>query len=111
LEEILKRTLFVLLTGCVLTIFGCISSPVKTGKNEAEVGTGVTGKYVHVAAPNIYIELKDDGTFCHKFGKRNKCGKYVINGNRVIFDSEAQFELEIEGNSLISKEGAKYIKQ
>ncbi len=109
----MKRLLFVLLTGGMLATLGCISAPAKTDKNVSEKETVVTGKYVHMMTPDIYIELNSDGTFCHKFGKRNKCGKYVIDGNRVIFDSETKFEMEIEGNSLVSKEGAgsKYIKQ
>ncbi|HTP64076.1 MAG TPA: hypothetical protein VMJ66_01705 [Geobacteraceae bacterium] len=107
----MKRTLFLLVTGCLLAMSGCSSAPVKTEKNVSEKEAAVTGKYVHSIAPNIYIELKDDGTYCHHFGKKTKCGNYVVDGKRVIFDSEKKFEMEIEGNSLISKEGATFIKQ
>lgn len=109
----MKRILLMLLTGCLLTFFGCSNALVKTGVNMSEKGSQVTGKYVHMMSPVIYIELKDDGTYCHQFGKRSICGKYVIDGNHVIFTFESgkPWEFVIEGKSLISKEGDKFTKQ
>jgi hypothetical protein len=121
----LKQILLLMLTGCLLTIFGCGHDPGQagknvgekepqvTGKNVSEKDSQITGKYLHVMTPEIYIELKDDGTYCHIFGKRSKCGKYVRDGNRVIFKSEngVTFGFEIKGKSLISDEGAGFTKQ
>jgi hypothetical protein len=120
----LKRILLMLLTGCLLIIFGCSNAPVRTGnnvnenesqvtgKNVSENESQVSGKYVHERTTDILIELKDDGTYCHKFGKRSKCGKYEIDGNRVILKLEKgnTYELKIEGKSLIDNEGLRYTK-
>ncbi len=101
-----------LLIVCLLTIFGCSSAQIKNGQNVGEKETRITGRYVNVMTPEIYIELKDDGTFYQKFGKRSKSGRYVIDGNRVIFDSEPNSELTIEGNSLVNREGVRvFIRQ
>jgi hypothetical protein len=114
-----------LFAGCVLTVSGCGNVPVKTDTNVSEADTPVTariatdkvtpvtGKYYNKITPIIFIELNDDGTFCDRFGKRSKCGTYVINGNRVILTMEKSktIELTIEGNSLVFSDGAKYTKQ
>jgi hypothetical protein len=109
----LKRILLMLLTGGFLTLLGCANAPGKIGKNESDKEFQVTGKYVNAITSDIYIELKEDGTFYDKFGKRSSHGKYVIDGNRVIFTSASgkTFEFVIEGKSLISKEGARLIRQ
>jgi hypothetical protein len=102
-----------LLTGCLLTLSGCAGIPGKFGRNVSDKGFQVTGKYLNAITSDIYIELKDDGTYYDKFGKRSSSGRYVTAGNRVIFTSESgkTFELVIEGKSLISKEGAMFTRQ
>ncbi len=109
----MKRAVSMVVLGCFLTIMGCSSAPVKTGqKLNDEHETRVAGKYVNVMTPEIYIDLKDDGTYYQKFGKRSRNGHYVMDGNRIIFDAETNSELRIEGNSLLSREGVRvFIKQ
>ena len=109
----MKRILLLLLTGCFLTFLGCAGAQVKTDKNVSEKKPQIAGKYFNPLTTDIYIELKDDGTYNDKFGKRSSNGKYVIDGNRVILTSESgkTFEYKIEGKSLITKEGFRYTKQ
>ena len=108
-----KRILLLLLTGCLLALSGCANTPGKTGENESAKEFQVTGKYLNQMTSDIDIELKDDGTFSNIFGKRSAYGKYVLNGNRVIFTLESgkTFEFAIEGKSLISKEGTRFTRQ
>ena len=72
----------------------------------------VTGTYLNKMTPIINIELKEDGTFCQKFGNRAAYGKYTVDGDRVIFTPETgkPFEFTIKENTLQSKEGARFIK-
>jgi hypothetical protein len=109
----LKRILLMLLIGCLLTIFGCSNAPVKSDKNVSVNEPQVSGKYVLGAASIIFIELKNDGSFNHQFGKRHSYGKYVIDGNRVIlkYENGITYELIFEGKSLTDKEGGRFTKQ
>ena len=102
-----------LLTGCLLTLLGCANAPGKIGKNVSDNEFQVTGKYLNAMTSEIYIELKDDGIFYDKFGKRSAYGKYVIDGNRVIltWESGKTYEFVIEGKSLINKEGIRLTRQ
>jgi hypothetical protein len=112
-EEIMKRILLLLLTGCLLTILGCAGAQVKTEKNASEITYPITGKYFNPLTTDIYLELKDDGTFYDQFGKKSLNGTYVRDGNRVIFTLETgrTFECTLEGKSLITKEGSRFTKQ
>jgi uncharacterized protein involved in tellurium resistance len=114
-EEIMKRILVMLLTGCSLSILGCAGAPVRTGESVSvsDKAIQVTGKYVNPMSSEIYIELKDDGTFNDKFGKRSTHGKYVVDGNRAIFTTESGFIFEfiVEGKSLVSKDGGRLTRQ
>jgi hypothetical protein len=125
----MKLILLVLLNGCLLMILGCASAPVKTDtiktdtiktddtttdtiKTDSNISytyVSVAGKYFNPLSPVIYIELKDDGTFDDRFGKRSTTGKYVIDGNRVIFTPKSgnTYEYMIDGNSLVYKDGGK----
>jgi hypothetical protein len=96
-----------------LTFFGCAGAQVKTDENESEIKYPISGKYFNQLSTDIYLELKDDGTFYDKFGSRSANGKYVVDGNRVIFTLETgkTFECVINGKSLYSKEGFRYSKQ
>ena len=109
----MKRILSMLLTGCLLTLLGCADAPGKFGKNVSDNESQVTGKYLNELTSAMYIELKDDGTFDYKFGKRSTNGKYVIDGNRVICTPESGkiFEIVIEGKSLIFKDGGRLTRQ
>jgi hypothetical protein len=112
-EKIMKRFLLLLLTGCLLTILGCAGAQVKTDESVSEKPYQISGKYFNPLSTTIYLELKDDGTVYDKFGDRSANGKYVIEGNRVIFTLETgrTFECTIDGKSLITKEGFRYTKQ
>ena len=109
----MKRILLLLLAVCLLTILGCAGAQVKTDNTVSEKKGQVTGKYFNPLSTDIYLELKDDGTFYDKFGSRSSNGKYVVNGNRVIFTLETgrTFECTFEGKSLVTKEGFRYTKQ
>lgn len=102
-----------LLAGCLLNLLGCASAPSRTGKNISGKEVSVTGTYVNAMSPAINIELKEDGTFCNKFGKRVTYGKYIIDGDRAIFtsDSGKTFEFMIKEKALQTKEGAQFIRQ
>ena len=114
----MKQILLMLLTGCLLIILGCASAPVKTDNIKTDNSISykdvkVTGKYFNPMLQTIYIELKDDGTFDDRFGRRSTTGKYVVDGNRVIFSPKTgnTYEYVIEGKSLIYKDGGRLTRQ
>jgi len=114
-EEIMKQIPVMLLTGCLLALLGGAGALAGTDDKSVtgDATLQVTGTYVNVMASNVRIELKTDGTYSDRFGKRSSQGKYVVKGNKVVFTSGAgkTFEFVIEGDSLMSKEGARFKRQ
>jgi len=109
----MRKGLLMLLTVGLLTLLGCAGTPGKAGKSVSVKESQLTGKYGNPMSADIYIEFKDDGTFCDKFGSRSACGKYVRDGNHVtlILESGTSFDFVVEGNALVTKEGGRYTKQ
>ncbi|GFE62756.1 DUF4923 family protein [Geobacter sp. AOG2] len=114
----MKQIMVMLVIGGLLTLMGCAGAAQGgTGKSAiGETKLQVTGKYVNIMASTVSIELKEDGTFTNRFGKRSSQGKYVVKGNHVIFTTGPgktgqTFEFVLEGDSLMSKEGARFKKE
>ena len=112
-DKIMKRILLLLLAVSLLTILGCSGSQVKPDISASEKKEPITGKYFNPLTTHIYLELKDDGTFNDRFGKRSANGKYVVDGNHVTlkYETGTNVEYTLEGKSLITKEGFRYTKQ
>ena len=109
----MKQILLILLTGGLLIISGCASTPVKTDNNVIKKDVNITGRYFSPMSQAIYIELKDDGTFEDRFGSRSATGKYVTLDNRVIFtpNTGKPYEYVLDGKALVYKDGSRFTKQ
>jgi len=109
----MRIRLSMLLAGCLMTLSGCANIPAQADKSVSVKPLQVTGRYVNAMSSEIYIDFKADGTFNDKFGRRSVTGKYVQEGNRVILTPTAGkvFEYTIDGNSIVSTDGGRLIRQ
>jgi LemA protein len=73
---------------------------------------GISGKYVSEKNPKDYIELDPDGSFFIQEGKVGVTGKYEVKGTRITLKTDQGFasRATLEGNSLIDKDGERWIK-
>lgn len=64
----------------VFIIFGCS----KSAKNQVN-GNPISGKYFFKKNKNVYLELKDDGSFALYQGGRAISGTFKLKGNALSF--------------------------
>ena len=76
-------------------------------------GNSAAGKYVSEKNPKNYLELKSDGTFFLQEGSLGVTGKYEIEGSQITFkmDMGLASRGNIEGKTLIDKDGDRWTKQ
>jgi hypothetical protein len=88
---------------CVLVIFGCNNSSVKT----------LSGKYVDEITPQNFTEFKADRTFISHKGNNNIIGSYSIDGQLLTLrlSSGEIFMGKIEGKTIIGDGGGRSTKQ